>query len=389
MKRFCETAAASAIATAIVLGLLVNSSDSQAVAENTIPSVSLPALTGPYQVGKTSYDLVDSSRQEIYSTNTTDKRELMVYVWYPTSAVPGATPAPYLEDALVQALGTQFQQEGLSPDLINIFSSVQTHASLKTPISTAQASYPVVLFSHGFGGLPENYSSLAEELASNGYIVASISHTYDASLTVFPDGRSVRQASVLAAESSLDTETVNHLDQEDVNIRVDDARFVLNELTNLNADDPQNLLTGHLDLNRVGIFGHSMGGNTVVQAMLLDSRFKAGLDLDGNRLLNATLLGRWVIGKEGKNSLARPLMLINAEVPIIPEEQLIPSLQLKGDVYNLSIQGTKHGDFETDIATIMQNTSAYSPQLADQLKAHFGDVFGEHPTLADLPVVAK
>jgi predicted dienelactone hydrolase len=155
-------------------------------------------------------------------------------------------------------------------------------------------------FSHGFGGLPENYSSLAEELASNGYIVASISHTYDASLTVFPDGRSVRQASVLAAESSLDTETVNHLDQEDVNIRVDDARFVLNELTNLNADDPQNLLTGHLDLNRVGIFGHSMGGNTVVQAMLLDSRFKAGLDLDGNRLLNATLLGRWVIERKAR-----------------------------------------------------------------------------------------
>jgi hypothetical protein len=72
-------------------------------------------------------------------------------------------------------------------------------------------------------------------------------------------------------------------------------------------------------------------------------------------------------------------MLINAEVPIIPEEQLIPSLQLKGDVYNLSIQGTKHGDFETDIATIMQNTSAYSPQLADQLKAHFVMYLGSIP----------
>jgi len=376
IKRFCQTVAASAIATAVVIAPSVNPLGSQAVTISTIPSVSLPDLTGPYQVGKTSYDLVDSSRPEIYSTNTTDKRELIVYIWYPSSAVPGATRAPYLEDALVQALATQFQQQGLSPDLINIFSSVQTHASLKTPISTAQASYPVVLFSPGFGGLPENYSSLAEELASHGYIVASISHTYDANVTVFPDGRSVQQAPILAGESSLDQESVNRLDQEDVNIRAADARFVLNELQRLNADDSQNLFTGHLDLNRIGIFGHSLGGNTVATAMLLDSRFKAGLNLDGNRLLNATLLGRWVIGKEGKNSLARPLMLVNAEVPIIPEEQLLPSLKLKSDLYNLSIRGTKHGDFETDIAVIIQRISAYSPQLANQLKAYFGDVFG-------------
>ncbi len=377
MKLLCQTAAAAAIACAVVLALNVNPPGSQAIANNTIPSLPLPALRGPYQVGKTSYDFVDPSRQEIYSTNTTDKRELMVYVWYPSSAVPGAAPAPYLEDALVPALATQFQQSGDSPDLANVFPSVQTHASLKTPVSTAQSSYPVLLFSPGFGGLPEYYTSLASELASHGYIVASISHTYDASVTAFPDGRIVQQAPKLAAESSLDQASVNRLDQEDVNIRAADARFVLNKLEQLNANDPQSLFTGHLDLNRVGIFGHSLGGNTVVQAMLLDSRFKAGLDLDGNRLLNATLLGRWlVVNSHNNNSLYRPLMLINADIWFIPVQQLILSLKLKGDIYNLSIQGTQHVDFDPDISVIVQELSAYSPQLANQFSGIFDGLFG-------------
>ena len=318
-------------------------------------------------MGKTSYDFVDPSRREIYSTNPTDKRELMVYIWYPSSTVPGATPAPYQEDAVVQALASIWT---LPPDdVVQVFHSVQTRAVPKAALSTAQCSYPVLIFSPGQGGLPEQYTSLASELASHGYVVAAISHNYDAVVSMFPDGRIVPIAAKIANEWSLDQESVNRIDEEDVNIRTLDARFVLNELEHLNANDPQRLFTGHLDLNRSGILGHSVGGTTTAKAMLEDTRFKAGLDLDGNSLLYQPLLGN--------QAPTRPFMLINSEQfstsgKFGPPQRSFYE-KLKGNAYDLTIQGTEHANF-VDSPLLVQALSAYSQNLADQLNETIGPI---------------
>lgn len=349
--------------TACVVGVICSLGVTAALAEaaDTPPSLQLPALTGPYQVGKTSYDFADPSRPEIYTADPTDKRELMVYVWYPSNAVPGAKPAPYLENAVVQALTSN---AGLSPDdFVNLVYSIQTHAISGAAVSTAQCRYPILIFSPGFGVLPEVYTSQAEELASHGYIIASISHTYDSLVTEFPDGRIALQSSLLGSDNQ-------QVLKQDVDIRAADARFVLNQLEHLNANDPQGLFTGHLELNRVGIFGHSLGGTTVVNAMLLDRRFKAGLAMDGSSQLYNTLFGNRV-----KNSLNRPFMLINSEQfstlsSIGPATESFYENRLKNDAYNLTIKGTAHGNFE-DGPLLIQPLSAYSQKLADQLKDAF------------------
>ena len=72
-------------------------------------------------------------------------------------------------------------------------------------------------------------------------------------------------------------------------VRVADVRFVINVLTVINEGRNPDVegrplpahLAGALDLHRIGMFGQSLGGATTAQVMLIDSRIRAGLSLDG------------------------------------------------------------------------------------------------------------
>ncbi len=61
----------------------------------------------------------------------------------------------------------------------------------------------------------------------------------------------------------------------------DDIAFVLDRLARLNASDSSGKFTGRLDMTRVGVFGHSLGGAVAAQFCHEDSRCKAGIDIDG------------------------------------------------------------------------------------------------------------
>ena len=58
-------------------------------------------------------------------------------------------------------------------------------------------------------------------------------------------------------------------------------RFVLDQLGRLNAANSGWLLSGQLDLERVGAVGHSFGGAQAAEFCRLDPRCKVGVDLDG------------------------------------------------------------------------------------------------------------
>ena len=117
-----------------------------------------------------------------------------------------------------------------------------------------------------------------EELVSHGYIVVGIDHPYTSAQVTFPDGHGV------AYEANPEFDTSEELYQynvQGVGIRAADASFVLDTLTQWNKHDPNQLLEGKLDLDCVGIFGHSYGGATTAEALAQDDRFKAGLSLEG------------------------------------------------------------------------------------------------------------
>lgn len=298
----------------------------------------LPKPSGDYPVGTASYYFVDSNREEIYTDNPNDYRELMVRVWYPSEKVSGGKHAPYLSEVLIKAIAISWDTS--TGDSSDKFKTIPTHSIINAPIARTKPNYPVLLFSHGFGILPEFNTINTEELASQGYVVVSINHSYDSVASIFPNGRIANQSPVFYTD---DKSKFMELLKQSVGVRAKDASFVLDKLKDINAGkDPLQILTGKLNLNRVGMFGHSLGGATTVQTLLQDKRFKAGVHLDGGLFINGI-----------NQNLSQPFMFMNNEFletsnSSEPELQEAIKLQntflehLQNDGYKVKIRGTSH-----------------------------------------------
>jgi len=302
-----------------------------------------PEPTGKYNVGTTSYNFVDLEREEIYTEDEYDNREITAKVWYPSQDVADAAPEPYLNQEQNSAVANELEIP--AEDLQSVTQFLTTNSITDAPLAEDQSEYPVLLFSHGFGGLPEFNTIKAEELASQGYVVVGINHTYESIAGELSNGETVPQSSVFDVENQNQSEILELL-EESVDIRAEDAQFVLDELTEIDAgDDPNELLGGHLDLEKVGIFGYSLGGATAAKVLAEDHRFQAGINLDGG-----------LFGDVANASLNQPFMILNNEVFGLgtssnPEENQLNQLQqsfvenLQNDGYEVTIQGTEHSSF--------------------------------------------
>jgi dienelactone hydrolase len=242
--------------------------------------LALPAPTGPYAVGRTEYVWVDASRTDPLSETAGEKRQLLIWVWYPSSA--GGSPAPYLPSNWVAAHN---RDQGIGRWLERDYSSIQTHAFEDASLSKQEKTYPVLLMQPGMGPVSTDYTILAENLASHGYVVVGIDPTYTSNLIVFPDGRVVPRSekgtipdSANAAQADADANRIGK-------VWTDDAVFAIDRLQELNAD-PSSPFHNRLDLDHLGAFGHSFGGKTAISLCEIDSRCKAGADLDGSAFSN-------------------------------------------------------------------------------------------------------
>ena len=126
----------------------------------------------------------------------------------------------------------------------------------------------------GVGALATDYTTIAEDLASQGYVVVGADAPYTTTVVAFPDGRVIHktpQGSPGGQEISAN---------KVINLWSSDTRFILDKLTYLNEKDPSGIFKGKLDMQAVGIVGHSFGGATAAEACRDDPRFKAGIDMD-------------------------------------------------------------------------------------------------------------
>ncbi|MEU3572311.1 alpha/beta hydrolase [Kitasatospora sp. NPDC036755] len=226
------------------------------------PCLTLPPPTGPRPVGTALLHLTDTTRTDAWAP-TPRPRELRARLWYP--AAPGARGpyAPWMSPAETAHL--QAAYFGV-PDARLTWPT--THARPGTPADRTRR-HPVVLNSHGSGADSAFNTALAEELASHGHVVAALDHTYDAGEVEFPGHRlEVRDKARVQAMT----------DAEIVAYRAADTRCLLDRLHH--GPLPAGL-DGTLDLDAVGMFGHSMGGATTAQALHDDPRIHAGAILDG------------------------------------------------------------------------------------------------------------
>jgi hypothetical protein len=152
------------------------------VAHGSTPS--LPAPTGPSPVGTTSLCLNDASRPDPWAAGV-NTRELMVSLWYPAAA-PDGRRAPYMTPAESELQLISRGITGVPPDAL---STVATNAVGDATPAGHRRGLPLVVLSPGFTNARSALTALAEDLASHGYVVAGIDHTYESYATAFPDGR--------------------------------------------------------------------------------------------------------------------------------------------------------------------------------------------------------
>jgi dienelactone hydrolase len=226
----------------------------------------LPAPTGGCPVGTVSLWLTDTSRPDPWAAGV-NERELMVSLWYPATSTDGLR-ARYLTPAESELQLTSRGITGVPPGVLSV---TRTNAVSDARPAGRQHSLPLVVLSPGFTNSRSTLTALAEDLASHGYVVAGIDHTYESHATAFPDGR---------VTTCLAREAPRRDRKEEIAAgRAADVCFVLDELTGAHPPWPGARL---IDPSRVAMAGHSAGGAAAIAAMLADSRIRAGIDMDGS-----------------------------------------------------------------------------------------------------------
>jgi dienelactone hydrolase len=334
-----------------LLVLLMTLTALPTIAQDTLPTVAFPQLTGEYAVGQTMRAITDPSRSEDFTDETSDQRTLPVTFYYPAEPEAVAQPAPYISEAEAMAFA---EVMGLPPALTQ---ALQPNLVTNAPVAPTEGGYPVLLFMPGLGTPVRVYTALLEQVASHGYVVVVVDPVYSVALSFYPDGQYVT-----AVPAGLNVEgdpARNQLIQSWVR----DARFVLDWLEEINSADA--LLASMFDLSRVGMFGHSFGGAASLQAAYEDARIAAAINMDGKlfgSVLNQELTTPFMImNSEGSTDLSLSgVPDVQIEAAGMTREQLAEAigqniveyqrlLTTAPMGYQLTVTGTQHNSFASDL----------------------------------------
>ncbi len=241
------------VALALCVGCVAcGGSDEQATEQPRSPEPTDPLARGAFEVGVTTWTLSDPARLD----ESGNPRQLKVEVWYP--ATDGAAELPRDEYDLL---------EEAPPDVAATLQGVTTtsipqDAARDAELLTTFAPYPLVVFSHGNGGLRFQNFSICSHLASHGFVVVAPDHTGDTTWEAIDGGLGV--AEVLEAFPE----------------RAADLPFVAEAL--VNTDGP---LKGAAERDNWAMMGHSFGASMSLalteahNGIEPDARFRAAVPM--------------------------------------------------------------------------------------------------------------
>lgn len=304
-----------------------------------LPVPSIPKPSGPYQVGTRIYELTDSTRQELYSGKA-EARRFQIQVWYPSERSPSDERAPWMANAEIfaPAIATYIHLPSFFLDHLAL---VRMPAYKDSKADSIKDGYPVILFSHGWNGFNAQNTGQAIQLASQGYVVVGIQHTYGAVVTVFQDGTIARNNPSALPNGAPDAE-YEAAAQKLVQQWAGDLGYATDFLEEQNSAAASPFYKS-LDTSRLGVYGHSTGGGAAIQFCGTDSRCKALLGMDPfMRPVSVEVLEngvdqpaffmfsqRWADDLDSRNN-----MLFHQFVSNVPETFGV-----------ISIDGTTHYDF--------------------------------------------
>lgn len=323
-----------------------------------LPVFNLPQPEGPYAVGRHTFHFTDEKRVETLSDTGNNKRELMVDVYYPAASERGAYSMLFAnQDAehFRPFIGKYAEGLGVPSVLLEYWKYITT-SSIQDAVLLEGSKYPLILLSHGLGTSRLLHVSQAEHLASQGYVVATIDHTYSTEATIFPDGR------MTGFQTELGDHNFYSKAAKLGEVWTGDVSFVIDEMEKLNSGQIPSVLKDGIDMSRIGTMGHSFGGATAYNAAYTDQRVGAGIVMDGT-----------LYSIEEKKVIQKPFLFMqaeefvalakNADTASLPkdirehlaaEQQLIRDNVSNGG-YALVIAGTGHYNY-TDLPL-------YSPLL--------------------------
>lgn len=172
-------------------------------------------------------------------------------------------------------------------------------------------------------------------ISSFGYIVVTVDHPYDADIVVFPDNSTIFGADIETEDQILDS----------LYTRTKDISFVISQLSrpSITRKLLPDLAPGSIDVSRVGIYGHSLGGATAAEAMLQDKRLVGGVNLDG------TFFGDVI-----QKGLDRPFLIFSHEGKNRSTDPSWGAIwpKLRGWKRELMMNGSAHGTF-TDLPDVL------------------------------------
>jgi dienelactone hydrolase len=268
------------------------------------PQYKLPIVTGKYKVNTKTYTYTDNSLVETF-TNTGENRKVTVEFWYPENV---------------------------------------------------EGKLPLVVFSHGSFGVVKSNTSTFMDLASNGYIVCSIGHPYHSLYNKDAEGKVTIVNQPFVKEISdvnagvYDDKTTNELEHQWMKVRTDDMNLVFNTLINMAKDSSSDKIYKLIDTDKIGVFGHSLGGAASAQLGRDRKDIDAVVNLDGD------FLGEWLEVIDGKpvvNDKPYPVPMLSIYTDAM--KQAFDSAKTKGIVtprdkmstnslyfYEVFFSGTNH-----------------------------------------------
>ena len=274
--------------------------------------ITLPAPSGEHPVGVRDFELADDTRKGVLAAGENEPRRLLVRVWYPAGDITGLEPRPYFSEIEAETTATGLGGVMGMPFFFQYLKHSSTNSHENAPLTDAAANQPVVIYSHGYTSFVGQNTALMEELASHGYIVYSVQHTYDSSPVVFPNGDvATMDPALIAVMEDLATETSEDQVMGFVGATFDERRrgvrahyesslaegqriasvsaalwradriFVHDRLEAGDVPDAVAGIVAAGDLSSVGEIGMSFGGSTTGGVCMVDPRCGAGVNLDG------------------------------------------------------------------------------------------------------------
>ncbi|WP_109299020.1 alpha/beta fold hydrolase [Aquimarina sp. AU474] len=322
-----------------------------------MPVMKFPEPSGSFSIGVQSLYLEDKSRKELLTKDDTDYRKLSVHIWYP-SHQKIAKPENYMDQGYAEVF---IRSKNMPSFIAGHFDLTKMHIERELSITNTN-KLPIIILSHGLLWNSEMYTTIIEEIVSKGYIVIGIDHTYETFLTEYKGKRiSWSRENIHKMNTNLDFKQYKEYEKlftlekdtikkhdfmrkaihslpyfESLDRWSNDISFVINQLENFNVNT-NHFLYQKLDMDSVGLLGHSWGGAAVTQNAAVNNKVKAVINMDG---------AQW--GRLIDQKLEVPLMTLLADrdyQSFFTPNFYVYDKVVKDDFYEIIIKGTGHANF--------------------------------------------